>query len=212
MRFHILMQDPIIYKIHTFNECKKCYPFWNFVNISEYCNGQTFTASCQTTEVIVMNHAEYGRMKLGNCIRQAMGYLGCSVDALNYFDGVCSNKNKCEMVVSQIPVSSPCPVDVTSYLEAGFHCEPGILSYRKYAMGVWIIALIYIYFVNQAYKLSNNMFWRYNDVLICDTKWVPWIFPTNQYSPHMSSPFICSATVWLRFKSNQDRQGFTDIQ
>ena len=101
--------------------------------ILEYCIGHTFNASCPPDEIILMETAEYGRMKIGTCIKKDLGSLGCSVDVMRHFDRVCSNKNMCEMVVSQsqIPVTSPCPVDFTSYLEADYSCEKGsrILSF-----------------------------------------------------------------------------------
>ncbi len=58
--------------------------------VREYCNWETFSARCnQAGQVIVMQSAQYGRMKFGRCIRRAMDpdtktlhEIGCSEDIL----------------------------------------------------------------------------------------------------------------------------------
>ena len=64
-------------------------------------------------------------MKIGKCIDRDLGFLGCSADARNQLDKVCSNKNSCEMVISHISVATTCPRDVTSYLQASYDCVQG---------------------------------------------------------------------------------------
>ena len=96
---------------------------------SEYCTGQRFRAVCLNNEVVVMETALYGRMSLGKCIERNLGFLGCSSSALRHLDNVCSNQNSCEVVVSEIPVATTCPKDVTSYLKASFDCVKGLFFY-----------------------------------------------------------------------------------
>ena len=50
----------------------------------EYCNWETFTATCKPGEVILMAAAKYGRMRFGKCLPKAYD------DAGNPFDIGCS--------------------------------------------------------------------------------------------------------------------------
>ncbi len=47
---------------------------------------EQFNVSCGADEVIVMDTAKYGRMKLGRCVRRNLGYVGCGLDVLPYMD------------------------------------------------------------------------------------------------------------------------------
>jgi hypothetical protein len=47
------------------------------VTIHEYCTAESFRAQCQEDEVVVMQHAVYGRMALGRCVTNDFGHLGC---------------------------------------------------------------------------------------------------------------------------------------
>ena len=104
-----------------------------FLNVSsylltEYCIGERFRPTCSQNEIIIMHSALMGRMKIGKCLKREFGHLGCSTDVLKHFDSECSNKQQCEVVVSEVPVrrtAAACPEDLTSYLEASFHCEKG---------------------------------------------------------------------------------------
>ena len=46
------------------------------VGVRDYCETETFNASCHHGEVIVMKSALYGRMRLGRCVRKDLGYIG----------------------------------------------------------------------------------------------------------------------------------------
>ena len=49
----------------------------------DFCNWETFDASCATGNVIMMTSALYGRMKMGRCIHAMSNHnLGCSEDIL----------------------------------------------------------------------------------------------------------------------------------
>ena len=45
--------------------------------MNEYCELETFQAECWEDEVVVMETAVYGRMRLGRCIEIGFGHLGC---------------------------------------------------------------------------------------------------------------------------------------
>ena len=45
----------------------------------EYCSRENFAPSCDDGEIIMIEHAHYGRMKIGHCITQDLGlhqYMG----------------------------------------------------------------------------------------------------------------------------------------
>jgi len=103
----------------------------------EYCLTEVFEAQCLKNEVIVMNSATYGRMKIGRCLENegdvsALGngeaILGCSVDLLHTFDKRCSLKNRCEVPLAldaDIQKRKPCHQALQSYLEASYGCITG---------------------------------------------------------------------------------------
>ena len=56
-----------------------------FLAEEEYCQWETFNATCGEGEVIVMRTARYGRMKLGKCLTTDY-FVGCSADVLSHVD------------------------------------------------------------------------------------------------------------------------------
>ncbi len=42
-----------------------------------YCESENFEPTCGRQEVVVMEHALYGRMSLGKCVETDYGYVGC---------------------------------------------------------------------------------------------------------------------------------------
>ena len=42
-------------------------------DVEEYCVRETLEARCKQNEVIMMQHALYGRMKIGRCVAEDMG-------------------------------------------------------------------------------------------------------------------------------------------
>ena len=93
----------------------------------EYCLTESFLARCPSGEVILMETAIFGRMKLNRCATKNYGYLGCSTNVLKPLDSACSGRQTCELSVSDAVLvrTQPCPADFTSYLEASFRCVPG---------------------------------------------------------------------------------------
>ena len=95
--------------------------------MKEYCHFDAFNASCGHNQVIVMEVARYGRMKVGTCVKRNLGYLGCSMDVLRYMDSICSGQRSCKINVVDLAKKGmkPCPEDVTHYLEASYKCQEG---------------------------------------------------------------------------------------
>jgi len=110
------------------------------MRLSEYCNMETFRARCQHGDVIVMETALFGRMRVGRCITSDAYLtalqqldptsLGCSADVLGYVDRVCSGRSACDVSVAspELHQFRPCPEQLTMYLEATYSCLTGQLN------------------------------------------------------------------------------------
>src|SRR6218665_546565 len=97
--------------------------------LEEYCVHESIQPLCPKNEVILMNDATYGRMRIGRCItseevdalRVVAGddprYLGCSANVLHILDRKCSGKAGCEARRSEIP-----SVNIKQ-------CYPGLLAF-----------------------------------------------------------------------------------
>lgn len=99
-----------------------------FAVIQDYCQGGTFEARCSQNEVILMTHAQYGRMREGNCVDAAYGNVGCYENILPLMDQKCSGLQACQVLVSDLindKIDFACPKDLTSYLEAAYACIEG---------------------------------------------------------------------------------------
>ncbi len=59
---------------------------------TDYCQMETFKASCAENEIIMMKSARYGRMRLGRCLTRNY-YVGCSADVLPHLDTLCSGES-----------------------------------------------------------------------------------------------------------------------
>lgn len=98
--------------------------------IREYCLTEYFNASCSgDNDVILMTSAQYGRMRLGRCIRGDYN-LGCSNDVIGLFDGQCSGRKSCDISVRTLVDIRPCQRDFASFLEASYTCIKGIVLAR----------------------------------------------------------------------------------
>ena len=93
----------------------------------EYCSGDTFRASCADGSVIMMQTAQYGRMRPGRCITAEYQHvMKCQTDVLSYMDQHCAGLAKCEVVVGSLDqVAEPCQRDFKSFLEASYECVQG---------------------------------------------------------------------------------------
>ena len=49
----------------------------------EYCNWETFNATCPSGKVIFMTSAKYGRMRMGRCLHAVGAHIvGCNEDII----------------------------------------------------------------------------------------------------------------------------------
>jgi hypothetical protein len=93
---------------------------------AEYCQFESFNATCSSNQVIVINEAHYGRLRIGRCVTRDYGYLGCTADVTDILDRACSGQRWCHFNVPALrDLVQPCPKDLTSYLEATYRCETG---------------------------------------------------------------------------------------
>jgi len=105
--------------------------------LSEYCNMETFRARCRHGDVIVMEKALFGRMRVGRCITSDAyltalqqvdpNIIGCSADVLSYLNRVCSGRSACDVSVpnTELHAFRPCNGQLTTYMEASYSCVPG---------------------------------------------------------------------------------------
>ena len=97
--------------------------------MSEFCETEEFVASCPNDdEMILMQSAHFGRMRLGRCLTVNNGNLGCQLDVLDQLDPLCSGRRRCSVVVATIDHRAlPCTREVRGYLEASYVCVKGPL-------------------------------------------------------------------------------------
>jgi len=97
----------------------------------DYCDTETFTASCSSRdEVVMIERAAYGRMRLGRCVETDMGHVGCQSDVLQTADRRCSGRTSCEIRVpdAELEKTRPCLRELKTYLEITYRCLIGRLS------------------------------------------------------------------------------------
>ena len=77
-----------------------------------------------------MTSAKFGRMRLGECVTQDFGFLGCYQDVLPFFDSACSGREECNVEISgknqDLVQNAQCNKNLVSYLEAEYICQKGI--------------------------------------------------------------------------------------
>ena len=95
--------------------------------LSEYCIVESFDASCSSGDVIIMTQAHFGQMRVGRCIEEDLGYIGCSGDVIDLLDAQCSGRESCSVPVSNSAMiaKSSCRKSLLQYLEADYECRPG---------------------------------------------------------------------------------------
>ncbi len=96
--------------------------------VTQTCYQGTFHPQCQSGNVILINSARYGRMKLGQCIETDV-LLGCSADAMPLIDKECSGLPTCQILVENsndyLKDINQCPKDMMAYLEVDYTCLTG---------------------------------------------------------------------------------------
>ena len=93
----------------------------------EYCQFEAFNASCTgVDEVVLMEEARYGRLRLGRCVTRDYGFIGCTANVVDLLDTACTGRTWCEVPVPSLRRRvQPCPKDLTAYLDATYHCIDG---------------------------------------------------------------------------------------
>ena len=83
--------------------------------------------ACREGEVIVMNSALFGRMRLGSCFTTEPGDMGCQTDVLHLIDQWCSGRRQCYKQVPnrEIMAINKCSTDHAFYLEVDYMCTAG---------------------------------------------------------------------------------------
>ncbi len=96
-------------------------------DVKEYCETETFKATCDKDELLLMSHARYGRMRVGRCVKLDYGHVGCAADVLEIADAQCSGRQQCIMPIPDTALArtKPCPDDLKPYFEATYLCVKG---------------------------------------------------------------------------------------
>jgi len=94
------------------------------------CQSEYLRVKCEADEVVVVEHARYGRMSISRCVKQDFGFVGCSVDVLPVLDNHCSGRRACSVRVldDNFDNVKPCHDDLKSYLEVSYRCIKGLIS------------------------------------------------------------------------------------
>ena len=97
--------------------------------LQEYCDDKSFVPTCSASdEVIIMEQATYGRMRLGKCVPEKFAeYLGCSANVLSFVEMKCSGRRSCSGVLMEIYAKGMCESYFRNYLEASYSCVRGWL-------------------------------------------------------------------------------------
>lgn len=96
-------------------------------DMTAHCMTETFQASCNDDQVILMQTARYGRMSLGRCVKTDFGFVGCYADVLDLADRRCSGRRRCSIKVPDplFENTKACNEEFKSYLETTYTCLPG---------------------------------------------------------------------------------------
>src|SRR6218665_466117 len=98
MTYYLNLSEPKPNKSFT-STASGMFFSWFLVVCMEYCDSETFSATCASSQIVVIDHARYGRMHIGRCVRTDYGYLGCSVNVVDVLDGICSGRRSCQFRV-----------------------------------------------------------------------------------------------------------------
>lgn len=100
----------------------------------EFCMAQFFNVTCGPSQVLLMEHAEFGRMREGTCIKNSNVNLGCTSNVLPFMHSRCSGRRSCEVYIAEPALHqyNPCTADFVSYLEAEYSCIPGEWAHNSF--------------------------------------------------------------------------------
>jgi len=127
--------------------------FCRVEDTGEYCAFEHFNASCRSpTERIYIRSAQYGRMRVGRCVKVDLGYLGCAADVRHVIESRCSGRPRCSVPVAddQLRTRSPCPTDVTWYLQVSYACVTGqsVASRQSSPLSLLLYTFAYLFRAN----------------------------------------------------------------
>ena len=90
----------------------------------DYCDTEVFRAECSEGQLIMLERAVYGRMRLGRCIEIDLGYIGCQRDVTDIVDRRCSGLPVCEMRIPDAELESTraCLKELKTYLHVSYRC------------------------------------------------------------------------------------------
>lgn len=99
----------------------------------DFCQLESFEATCPEGSVVLMQRALYGRMRLGRCLPRDY-YVGCAADVIAEMDAKCSGRQHCRVAIPEHSLlrALACPSDLVSYLEAEYTCITGKTSSAIY--------------------------------------------------------------------------------
>ena len=92
----------------------------------DYCTWEKFEAKCGLNEVVMMDAARYGRMRIGKCVKRDFGYLSCAANVLTHMDSLCSGRRECSVTIPDQTLRDmrPCS-ELEAYLQASYSCVKG---------------------------------------------------------------------------------------
>ena len=92
--------------------------------VQDYCQGETFEATCGRNEIVEVTEAMYGRMNIGRCITRDFGYLGCGVDVTDALQQECSGLQTCSVPLPSqfLEELNNCLDELSSYLSVAYRC------------------------------------------------------------------------------------------
>ncbi|ESN96071.1 hypothetical protein HELRODRAFT_163101 [Helobdella robusta] len=101
----------------------------------EYCISKSFQPRCNTYEIIFIEHAFFGRQKIGKCLLhegqptesnlEDEKFIGCYSDVKRLLGPLCNGKHQCDVLVAEIEEETNCHKYLKHYLEASYQCLKG---------------------------------------------------------------------------------------
>ena len=116
-----------VHKYTSYYKNTLCICFNCFIT-EEICLNKAFRPSCQSNEVILMETALYGRMQIGQCVKNNHGHIGCHNDAMASFDAACSGKQSCDVEITNDlwrDVTGACMAAIAGYADVTYSCKEG---------------------------------------------------------------------------------------
>jgi len=92
------------------------------------CKWQAFEVDCGRDSVVFIDRALFGRMRLGSCLTEGFGHVGCVADVGPLIERRCAGRHDCHVQLPDVELDRSahgCPADLLSYLEVEFHCQIG---------------------------------------------------------------------------------------